>query len=96
MAAGGRVAVLISVGAQRTDEAVRLTRHAVGLRPDAIVAMTPTFYGMSDAALARYFAAIAAAAPDVPLFMTSRSSRSTASAPACWRRWRGISPRWPV
>lgn len=68
-AANGRVAVLISVGAQRTDEAVRLTRHAVGLRPDAIVAMTPTFYGMSDAALARYFAAIAAAAPDVPLFV---------------------------
>ena len=68
-AAGGRVAVLLSVGAQRTEDAVRLSRHAVGLRPDAIVAMTPTFYGMSDAALARYYGAIADAAPDVPLFL---------------------------
>lgn len=68
-AAAGRVPVLLHVGAQRTDAAVALTRHAAGLRPDALVAMTPTFYGMSDDALARYFAAIAAAAPDVPLFL---------------------------
>lgn len=69
VAAGGRVAVLLHVGAQRTEDAIRLARHAAGLRPDAIVAMTPTFYGMSDAALTRYFGAIAAAAPDVPLFL---------------------------
>lgn len=68
-AASGRVAVLLHVGAQRADDAVRLARHAAGLRPDAIVAMTPTFYGMSDAALARYYQAIAAAAPDIPLFL---------------------------
>ncbi len=68
-AAGGRVAVLLHVGAQRTDDAVRLARHAARLRPDALVAMTPTFYGMSDAALARYYQAIAAAAPDIPLFL---------------------------
>ena len=68
-AAGGRVAVLLHVGAQRAEDAIRLARHATGLRPDAIVAMTPTFYGMSDAALTRYFGAIAAAAPDVPLFL---------------------------
>jgi dihydrodipicolinate synthase/N-acetylneuraminate lyase len=68
-AAGGRVAVLLHVGAQRAEDAIRLARHAAGLRPDAIVAMTPTFYGMSDAALTRYFGAIAAAAPDVPLFL---------------------------
>lgn len=68
-AAGGRVAVLLHVGAQRTETAVALTQHAAGLRPDAIVAMTPTFFGMSDAALARYFTAIADAAPDIPLFV---------------------------
>ena len=68
-AAGGRVAVLLHVGAQRTEAAVALAKHAAELRPDAIVAMTPTFYGMSDAALARYFQAIAAAAPDIPLFL---------------------------
>ncbi len=68
-AAAGRVPVLLHVGAQRTAVAVELARQAVGLRPAAIVAMTPTFYGMSDAALGRYFHAIAEAAPDVPLFL---------------------------
>lgn len=68
-AARGRVAVLLHVGAQRTETAVALARHAAGLRPDAVVAMTPTFYGMSDAALARYFHAIADAVPDIPLFL---------------------------
>lgn len=68
-AAAGQIPVLLHVGAQRTDAAVDLARHAAGLRPAAMVAMTPTFYGMSDAALARYFTAIAAAAPDIPLFL---------------------------
>lgn len=69
VAAGSRVPVLLHVGAQRTEAAVDLARHAAGLKPDAIVAMTPTFYGMSDAALGRYYHAIAAAAPNVPLFL---------------------------
>lgn len=68
-AAAGRIPVLLHVGAQRTEAAVELARHAAGLRPAAIVAMTPTFYGMSDTALARYFTAIAAAAPEIPLFL---------------------------
>jgi len=68
-AAGGRVPVLLHVGAQRTEAAVALARHAATLRPAALVAMTPTFYGVSDDALARYFDAIANAAPDVPLFL---------------------------
>ena len=68
-AAAGRAPVLIHVGAQRTEAAVALARHAVTLHPAAIVAMTPTFYGMSDDALARYYHAIADAAPDTPLFL---------------------------
>lgn len=68
-AAAGRIPVLLHVGAQRTEAAVELARHAAGLRPAAIVAMTPTFYGMSDTALARYFTTIAAAAPEIPLFL---------------------------
>ena len=65
----GRAAVLLHVGAQRTETAVALARHAATLRPDALVAMTPIFYGMSDDALARYFHAIADVAPDIPLFV---------------------------
>lgn len=69
VAAGGRAPVLLHVGAQRTDVAVALARHAASLRPAAIVAMTPTFYTLSDDALARYYHAIAEAAPDTPLFL---------------------------
>lgn len=68
-AARGRVAVLLHVGAQRTETSVALAKHAAGLRPDALVAMTPIFYGLSDDALVRYFCAIAAAAPEIPLFV---------------------------
>lgn len=68
-AAAGRAPVLLHVGAQRTETAVALARHAATLRPAALVAMTPTFYSMSDDALARYFHAVADAAPDIPLFL---------------------------
>jgi len=68
-AAAGRAPVLLHVGAQRTEAAVALARHAATLRPAALVAMTPTFYNMSDDALARYFHAVAEAAPDIPLFL---------------------------
>jgi dihydrodipicolinate synthase/N-acetylneuraminate lyase len=70
-AAGRRVPVLVHVGAQRTGTAVELAAaaQAASPRPDAIVAMTPAFYGMHDNALARYYEAIAAAAPDLPLFL---------------------------
>ncbi len=65
----GRAPLLLHVGAQRAEWAVELARHAVAQNADAIVAMTPTFYTLSDAALTRYFEAIAAAAPDTPLFL---------------------------
>jgi dihydrodipicolinate synthase/N-acetylneuraminate lyase len=70
-AAAGRVPVVVHVGAQRTEVAVELAAAARSAtpRPDAMVAMTPAFYGMHDDALARYYGAIAAAAPDLPLFL---------------------------
>lgn len=70
-AAAGRVPVLVHVGAQRTETAVALAEAArtAATPPAAIVAMTPAFYGMHDDALARYYEAIAAAAPDLPLFL---------------------------
>lgn len=67
-AANGRVPVLVHVGAMRIDTAVDLARHAAAVNADAIVAVTPYFYGMHDDGLAAYYEAIAAAAPDVPLF----------------------------
>lgn len=61
-----RVPVLLHVGANTVAESVALAQHAAGLSPDAIVAVTPTFYPMPDDALLAYFATVAAAAPETP------------------------------
>lgn len=63
----GRVPALIHVGANTTAESVALARHAQTIEAEAIVAVTPSFYSMHDAALAVYFAEVAQAAPGTPL-----------------------------
>lgn len=63
------IPILLHVGANRMDTALELTAHAVTLNPAAIVAIPPTFLGMDDDALFDYFVAIAAAAPELPLFL---------------------------
>jgi dihydrodipicolinate synthase/N-acetylneuraminate lyase len=67
-AAAGRVATLVHVGANTTAAAVALAQQAAGLGADGVVAVTPSFYPMHDSALLEYFQAIAAAAPELPLF----------------------------
>ncbi len=67
-AVNGRVPVLLHIGSQRTETAVKLARHAASIHADAIAAVTPYFYGMHDAGLAVYYHKIAEAAPDLPLF----------------------------
>lgn len=79
-AAARRVPVLLHVGTNDTQSAVALAQHAASIGADAIVAVTPTFYGVSDEALLTHFAAIAGAAPETPfLLMTFRKWPSTAS-----------------
>jgi len=63
------IPILLHVGADRMDTALALTAHAATLNPAAIVAITPTFFGMDDDALFDYFVAIAQAAPELPLFL---------------------------
>lgn len=68
-AADGRAPVLVHVGSQRTADAIVLARHAVAHGADAIVCVTPWFYGVNDDALLRHFLAVAAAVPDTPFFV---------------------------
>ncbi len=63
------IPILLHVGADRMGDALELTTHAVDLNPSAIVAITPTFFGMDDDALFDYFAAIAQTAPELPLLL---------------------------
>ena len=67
-AVNGRVPVLLHIGSQRTETAVKLARHAASIHADAIAAVTPYFYGMHDDGLAAYYHKIAEAVPDLPLF----------------------------
>jgi dihydrodipicolinate synthase/N-acetylneuraminate lyase len=67
-AAKGRAAVLVHVGAMPTAVAVDLARHAADIDADAMVAVTPYFYGMHNDGLMAFYAALADAAPDTPLF----------------------------
>lgn len=67
-AARGRAPVLAHVGANDTRAAVHLAAQAAQLGADAVVAVTPFFYPMSDEALLVYFEETAAAAGSVPFF----------------------------
>lgn len=68
-AVNGRIPVLLHVGTNRIDTSCELTRHAAQLGADAIVAVTPYFYGLGDDGLLDYYQALANAAPDTPLLV---------------------------
>lgn len=65
----GRVPVFLHVGANRMDEAVFLARQAQEVNADAIVAVTPYFYGIGDDGLVDYYQAISEAVPEMPLLL---------------------------
>jgi dihydrodipicolinate synthase/N-acetylneuraminate lyase len=66
-AAGGRVALIVHVGANTTAASATLAEHAESIAADAIAAVTPYYYQIHDGALLDYYRAIAAAAPSTPL-----------------------------
>jgi len=61
-----RVPVIVHVGAVALPDALHLARHAAGLGAAGISSVLPPDYD-SEESLWRYYAAIAAAAPDTPL-----------------------------
>ena len=65
-AVAGRVPLLLHAGTNNTRDTRALAEHAATLKPDAIVCVTPSFYGMPDDALLTYFRQIASLAPDIP------------------------------
>jgi dihydrodipicolinate synthase/N-acetylneuraminate lyase len=67
-AVGGRAPVLLHVGANRLAEAQGLAAYAGELAPAGIVAVSPYFYGIPDAASLVYFQQLAAVNPSIPFF----------------------------
>ncbi len=61
--------ILLHVGANSTREALSLARHGAEVGPDALVVITPWFFGIDDDALFDFFAEIAAQAPAIPFLV---------------------------
>lgn len=68
-AAAGRVPILVHVGTSITRDSLVLAEHAADVGADGMVAITPTFYGMTEEALLAYFEQIAATAPAIPFLV---------------------------
>lgn len=75
-AARGRVAVAVHVGSIVTRNSVELARHAREAGADAVAAVPPFYYPLDEGELARYYQAISAAAPDLPLYAYNLPSYS--------------------
>ena len=67
--ARGRVPVIVQIGALTTDATIALASHARDAGADAVAAVTPWYYVLSDAALIEYYRRVAEAMGDYPLFM---------------------------
>jgi 4-hydroxy-tetrahydrodipicolinate synthase len=63
---GGRVPLLIGVGASGTREATSLARHASGAGADAVVCVSPFYWRVGEEALFGHFASVAEAS-EVPV-----------------------------
>ncbi len=72
-AVGDRGSVVISVGAESTDEAIDFARHAESLGATAVMAIPPVATALGSAATRDYFAAIADCVR-VPLVVQDASS----------------------
>ena len=75
-AAGGRVPVIAHVGAITTRETVKLAEHAAAVGVSAISVITPYYFALTDAALTEHFCQVAAAAPDLPMYLYNLPARA--------------------
>jgi 4-hydroxy-tetrahydrodipicolinate synthase len=68
-AVGDRMSVLVQVGAASTADCIELTEQAVRAGASGIVALSPFFFDVDQAAMVTHFAAVAAAAADTPTYL---------------------------
>jgi 2-dehydro-3-deoxy-D-pentonate aldolase len=65
---GGRVPLVVGVGAAGTSEAVELARHAESVGVDAVLIVSPFYWKVGEEGLFRHFAAVAAAV-EIPVLI---------------------------
>jgi 4-hydroxy-tetrahydrodipicolinate synthase len=66
--ASGRVPLVVGVGSSGTAEAVELARHAEGAGADAVLAVSPFYWKVGEAALFNHFATVANSV-DIPVLL---------------------------
>ena len=70
--ADSRVLVYIQSGAMSLTDTVELSRHAVSCGADGVGVVTPSFYSLSQGAIADYYISIAKSLPqDFPIYLYS-------------------------
>jgi len=67
--AQGSPLVIAHVAANNTRDSIELAAHAQSLGVDAIAAIPPIYFHLSDSAIADYWNAISSAAPDTPFLI---------------------------
>jgi 2-dehydro-3-deoxy-D-pentonate aldolase len=65
---GGRVPLVVGVGAAGTREAIELAHHAEGVGVDAVLIVSPFYWKVGEEALFRHFAAVAESV-DIPVLI---------------------------
>lgn len=75
-AVDGRLPVVLHVGAVATRDAVELAAFAADAGASAIASVTPYYYAYGRDELASYFRAVAAAAPQLPMYLYSIPART--------------------
>lgn len=66
---GGEIPVIVHVACPTTEDSRRLAAHAASAGADAIAALPPFFYKLSDGEIAEYWKGISASAPGVDFFI---------------------------
>jgi dihydrodipicolinate synthase/N-acetylneuraminate lyase len=86
-AVGGRIPVIVHVGAITTAESIDLAQHAQAAGADAIACVTPYFFGYSERELEAFYRRLAQAVPALDVYLYSIPSRAgNAISPALAER----------
>ena len=65
----GRVKVLVQAGCATTMSSIRLARHTLAAGADGAAVLSPFFHGVDRTAMIDHFSAVAAAAPELPVYL---------------------------
>jgi dihydrodipicolinate synthase/N-acetylneuraminate lyase len=80
-AAGGRLAVIVHVGAQTTADTAALAAHAAEAGADGVAVIGPPYFALDDASLLAHFSAAARAAAPLPFYLYEFAARSGYAVP---------------